>query len=206
MPPELVPPHRHAPAARASDWVARFAPLVAADARVLDLACGYGRHARFFAARGADVLAVDRDAAALATLAGEARIATRALDLEAGRWPLPGERFDAIVVANYLHRPLFPSLLAALAEDGVLIYETFARGNEAYGRPSNPDFLLESGELLQLAARGLTVVAFEQGVVSAPEPGAVVQRLAAVGAGRPWPPALPGGRPSTEPDGPTRFE
>jgi len=176
---------------RASAWVERFAPLVAAGARVLDLACGYGRHARFFAARGARVLAVDRDAAALATLAGEERIATRVLDLEAGRWPLPGERFDAIVVVNYLHRPLFPSLLAALADDGVLIYETFARGNEAYGRPSNPDFLLEPGELLQLAARGLTVVAFEQGDVSAPDPGAVVQRLAAVGPGRAWPPALP---------------
>jgi len=178
---------------RASAWVERFAPLVAAGARVLDLACGHGRHARFFAARGANVLAVDRDAAALATLAGEERIATRALDLEAGGWPLPGERFDAIVVANYLHRPLFPFLLAALAEDGVLIYETFARGNDAYGRPANPDFLLERDELLQLAARGLTVVAFEQGVVCVPEPGAVVQRLAAVGAGRPWPPALPGG-------------
>ena len=176
---------------RASAWVERFAPLVPVGARVLDLACGHGRHARFFAARGADVLAVDRDAAALATLKGEVRIATRALDLEAGRWPLPGERFDAIVVVNYLHRPLFPSLFAALAEDGVLIYETFARGNEAYGRPSNPAFLLEPGELLQLAARGLTVVAFEQGDVSTPDPGAVVQRLAAVGPGRPWPPALP---------------
>ena len=191
MPPPRTPAHSHAATAVASAWVERFAPLVAAGARVLDLACGYGRHARFFAARGADVLAVDRDAAALATLDGEARIATRALDLEAGGWPLPGERFDAIVVVNYLHRPLFPSLLAALAEDGVLIYETFARGNEAYGRPSNPDFLLEPGELLQLAARGLTVVAFEQGVVSTPDPGAVVQRLAAVGPGRPWPPALP---------------
>jgi len=176
---------------RASAWVERFAPLVASGARVLDLACGYGRHARFFAARGADVLAVDRDAAALATLKGEPRIATRVLDLEGGRWPLPGERFDAIVVANYLHRPLFPFLLAALADDGVLIYETFAHGNEAYGRPANPDFLLQRDELLQLAAGGLTVVAFEQGFVSAPEPGAVVQRLAAVGPGRPWPPVLP---------------
>jgi SAM-dependent methyltransferase len=157
----------------------------------LDLACGYGRHARYFAGRGNHVVAVDRDVAALAALAGEERIEARALDLEAGRWPLPGERFDAIVVANYLHRPLFPSLLAALADDGVLIYETFARGNEAYGRPSNPDFLLERDELLQVAARGLTVVAFEQGVVSAPEPGAVVERLAAVGPGRRWPPALP---------------
>jgi SAM-dependent methyltransferase len=192
MPAKRTRPHPHVPSIQASAWVARFAPLVASGARVLDLACGYGRHARFFAARGARVVAVDRDAAALATLAGEARIAPRALDLEAGGWPLPGERFDAIVVANYLHRPLFPFLLAALAEDGVLIYETFARGNEAYGRPSNPDFLLEPGELLQLAARGLTVVAFEQGVVSTPEPGVVVQRLAAVGTGRPWPPALPG--------------
>jgi SAM-dependent methyltransferase len=173
--------------------VVRFAPLVATGARVLDLACGYGRHARFFAARGARVVAVDRDAAALATLAGEERIVTRALDLEAGGWPLPDERFDAIVVANYLHRPLFPFLLAALADDGVLIYETFARGNEAYGRPANPDFLLERDELLRFAAVGLTVIAFEQGVVSAPGPGAVVQRLAAVGPGRPWPPALPGG-------------
>ena len=191
MPPELVPPHRHAPAARASDWVARFAPLVAAGARVLDLACGYGRHARFFAARGNNVVAVDRDAAALATLAGDERIVTHAVDLEAGRWPLPGERFDAIVVTNYLHRPLFPFLLAALADDGVLIYETFARGNEAYGRPANPDFLLQRDELLQLAAGGLTEVAFEQGFLAAPEPGAVVQRLAAVGPGRPWPPVLP---------------
>ena len=190
MPSERILPHRHAPATRASAWIERFAPLVAADARVLDLACGYGRHARFFAARGNTVVAVDRNAEALAALAGEERIETRALDLEAGRWPLPGDRFDAIVVANYLHRPLFPSLLAALADDGVLLYETFARGNEAYGRPANPDFLLERDELLQLAARGLTVVAFEQGFVSVPEPG-VVERLAAVGPGRPWPPALP---------------
>ena len=193
MPPERVPPHSHAAAARASAWVVRFASLISRDARVLDLACGYGRHARFFAARGNRVVAVDRDAAALAAMAGEENIEARALDLETGTWPLPGERFDAIVVANYLHRPLFPSLVAALADDGVLLYETFARGNEAYGRPANPDFLLERDELLQLAARGLTVVAFEQGRVSAPEPDAVVQRLAAVGPGRAWPPALASG-------------
>lgn len=189
--PERIASPPDATAARASAWVARFAPLIAADACVLDLACGYGRHARFFAARGNHVVAVDRDAAALATLAGDERIATRALDLEAGRWPLPGERFDAIVVTNYLHRPLLPFLLAALADDGVLIYETFARGNAAYGRPANPDFLLQRDELLQVAAGGLTVVAFEQGFLCPPEPGAVVQRLAAVGPGRPWPPALP---------------
>jgi SAM-dependent methyltransferase len=189
MPSERVHPHAHA--TRASAWVARFAALVAPGARVLDLACGHGRHARFFAARGHRVVAVDRDAAALATLARQERIETRALDLEAGRWPLPGERFGAIVVANYLHRPLFPHLLGALADDGVLLYETFARGNAAFGRPANPDFLLERDELLRLAAGGLTVVAFEQGFVSEPEPGAVVQRLAAVGPARRWPPALP---------------
>lgn len=174
-----------------SPWIARFAPLVPRAARVLDLACGHGRHARHFAARGNRVVAVDRDAAAIAALSREANIDARVLDLETGAWPLGIERFDAIVVCRYLHRPLFPRLLAALADDGVLIYETFARGNEAFGRPANPEFLLVPGELLALAAPGLTVVAFEQGHVAAPPPGAVVERLAAVGPRRPWPPPLP---------------
>src|SRR4051794_34007420 len=100
-----------------SPWIARFAPLVAPGARVLDLACGSGRHARLFAARGAAVIAVDRDQAALATIAGTPGIETRALELEDGTWALPGERFDAIVVVNYLHRPLLPHLLAALRDD-----------------------------------------------------------------------------------------
>ncbi len=173
-----------------SPWIARFAPLVPPGARVLDLACGKGRHARFFAARGQRVVAVDRDAGALAVLDGDARIETRVADLEAGPWPLAGERFDAIVVANYLHRPLFAHLLAALADDGVLLYETFARGNEAFGRPSNPAFLLAPGELLTLAAPALTVVAFEQGYLSTASGGAVIERLAALGPRRPWPPPL----------------
>jgi len=178
----------------ASAWIARFAPLVLPGARVLDVACGYGRHARFFAARGHPVLAVDRDAAALAALANDdARIETAALDLEGGTWPLPGERFGAIVVTNYLHRPLFPFLLAALAGDGVLLYETFAHGNEAYGRPKNPDFLLRQDELWQVAQRHLTVIAFEQGRVDSPASASVLQRLAAVGRDRPWPPPLPSG-------------
>jgi SAM-dependent methyltransferase len=182
-----TPPH----AASASAWIVRFAPLVAAGATVLDLACGHGRHARFFADRGHRVVAVDRDDSALATLAGQARIEPRRLDLESGTWPLRGEQFGAIVVTNYLHRPLLPHLLDALAADGVLLYETFARGNEAYGRPANPDFLLQRDELWHLAERRLTVVAFEQGDVAGPPPGAVLQRLAAVGPARSWPPVLP---------------
>jgi SAM-dependent methyltransferase len=174
-----------------SAWIVRFAALVAPGARVLDLACGRGRHARYFAARGCRVVAIDRDAAALATLAGEPAIDARCADLERGPWPLDGERFDAIVVTNYLHRPLFPHLRAALAPDGVLLYETFAQGNEAFGRPSNPDFLLAPGELLASGGAGLVVVAFEQGLLAAPAPGAVVERIAAVGPQRRWPPALP---------------
>ena len=176
-----------------SPWVVRFGHLIASDASVLDLACGAGRHARYFAGRGCRVLAVDRDAAALAKLDEVGGIATRLLDLEAGAWPLASVRFDAIVVTNYLHRPLFPFLITALADEGVLLYETFAQGNEAYGRPSNPDFLLEPGELLRLAGDQLTVIAFEQGYAAAGARGAVVQRLAAVGPGRTWPADLGAG-------------
>ena len=184
------------PHARAavSPFIARHAALIPAGARVLDLAAGTGRHAQLLAARGAHVLAVDRDAAALASLAGLPRIETRVLDLETGIWPLAGETFDAIVVANYLHRPLFPFLRAALAPDGVVLYETFAVGNERYGRPANPDFLLRDGELLAFAAATsvpLTVVAFEQGRVDEGGCTAVVSRLAAVGPARAWPPSLP---------------
>jgi len=186
---EGLPPVTHR-ALAPSPWIARFAHLIPRGARLLDLACGTGRHARYFAGRGCRVVAVDRDAAALATMADVAGIETRAVDLETGGWPLAGERFDAVVVANYLHRPLLAPLVAALADDGVLLYETFARGNEAYGRPANPDFLLERGELLRLAGDRLAVVAFEQGRVASDGRAAVVQRLAAVGPSRTWPPAL----------------
>jgi len=173
-----------------SPWVVRFAPLIARGARVLDLAAGHGRHTRFFAERQAQVVAADRDPAALAGLAATPGIETHVVDLESTDWPFAGERFDAIVVVRYLHRALFPHLLAALADDGVVLYETFAAGNARYGRPANPAFLLQPGELLEFARDRLTVVAFEQGFVAQAQP-AVQQRLAAVGRARAWPPLLP---------------
>jgi SAM-dependent methyltransferase len=180
----------HAGLTAPSRWIARFAPLIPPGARVLDLACGQGRHSRFLAARLCDVVAIDRDRQALVALAGVPRVTTIAADLEGGDWPLSRQRFDAIVVANYLHRPLFLKLLDALAGDGAWIYETFAAGNEAYGRPSNPDHLLAAGELLALVYDRLTIVAFEQGRVVGARP-AVMQRIAAVGSDRSWPPLLP---------------
>jgi SAM-dependent methyltransferase len=154
---------------------------------VLDLACGHGRHARHLAAAGWRVVAVDRDPDALASLAGIANVTPLEADLEGADWPLASARFDGIVVCNYLHRALFPLLVEALADDGVLLYETFAVGNARFGKPSRPDFLLEPGELLRALGAELVVVAFEQGEVRNPAP-AVVQRLCAVGRGRPWPP------------------
>lgn len=138
---------------------------------MLDLACGSGRHARLLADRGYRVCAVDRDATALAKLAGAHGIVTACLDLEGESWPLAGRRFAGIVVTNYLWRPRLPDLLATLALDGVLIYETFMVGNAAYGKPSNPDFLLRPGELREVAAAaGLQEVAFFEGYAGMPKP------------------------------------
>ncbi len=146
---------------------------------MLDVACGGGRHARFLVARGHVVEAVDRDAAALATLSAVPGITTRCADLEDGAWPYAGRNFDAIVVTNYLHRPLLSSLAATLAPGAVLIYETFRAGNESYGKPSNPAFLLQSGELLAFAqAAGLQIIAFEDGFRAQPSP-AMIQRICA---------------------------
>lgn len=159
-------------------WIARFAPLVAPRAQLLDLACGQGRHARLFLAQGCRVSALDRDLGGVADLAHQAELI--AADLENGAWPLGARQFDAIVVSNYLHRPLFPALCAALAEGGILVYETFMQGNAAFGRPSNPDFLLAPGELLHRCCGPLTPLAFEQGVVARAEGGQkMVQRLCA---------------------------
>jgi SAM-dependent methyltransferase len=175
-------PNAHTGIADASPWVRRFAPLVPAG-EVLDLACGSGRHARLFAALGHQVTAVDRDPAALAAAAGPG-IDTLQADLEApgAAWPFAPGRFAGIVVTNYLHRPLLADLVRSLAPGGLLLYETFALGNEAFGKPSNPAFLLAPGELLALAGQGaLQVVAYEHGFVAEPKP-AVVQRLCAAGS------------------------
>ena len=165
-----------------SAWVCRFARLITAGGAVLDLACGQGRHARHLAGLGYRVEAVDRDGASLAALAGVAGIATRCADLEGSPWPYAAGCFDGIVVTNYLYRPLIADLLAALRPGGVLIYETFALGNEKLGRPSNPEFLLRPGELLQWVEGRLETLAFEQGRVESPKP-AVIQRICALRRG-----------------------
>ena len=157
----------------ASEWVSRWAPLVTRGP-VLDVACGAGRHAILFAERGFEVYAVDRDDQALP---GSIRFVKADLE-DASPWPWPGKRFAAIVVTNYLHRPLFPRLVESLEPGAVLIYETFMLGNERYGRPSNPNFLLRPGELLEVFA-ALGVVAFEQGTVERPKKAAV-QRICVI--------------------------
>lgn len=160
----------------ASPWVRRWAPRVDAGT-VLDLACGAGRHSRLFLERGQRVVAVDRDAQDIPG----ARFVQA--DLEDGSpWPLPGERFQAVVVTNYLHRPLFPQLIEALAPGGLLVYETFMLGNERHGKPSNPDFLLRPGELLE-AFRGLAILGFEEGFTATPK-ASMIQRLCAARAAK----------------------
>lgn len=163
-----------------SSWIARHANLIPKTGPVLDLAAGSGRHARYFKGLGYAIVAVDRDVSGLADLAGDAQITVIEADLEGGSpWPLGDRRFAGIVVTNYLYRPLFPKLARALQPGGVLLYETFGIGNERFGRPSNPDFLLQPGELLRVAeAEGLIVQAYHCGEVAEPRP-AVLQRMAA---------------------------
>lgn len=163
-----------------SAWVTRFAPLIRDGGRVLDLACGRGRHARYLAGRGCHLIAADRDEAALEVVSEVPGVVTCHLDLEDGSpWPWEPGAFDAIVVTNYLHRPIFQCVLDCLKPGGVLIYETFMVGNEVFGRPRSPEFLLQAGELLLRLRAECTPVAFEQGIVGEP-PRAVVQRVCAV--------------------------
>lgn len=168
-------PSPHEPTRPPSAWVRRFSPLVPAGAPVLDVACGRGRHLHWFAARGHPVTGVDRDAEALVAAQGVGELIEA--DIESGPWPLAERRFGAVVVTNYLWRPLLPTIVASVAAGGVLIYETFALGNASVGKPSNPDFLLRPGELLHACA-ALRVVAYEDGFL--PDPARFVQRIAAV--------------------------
>ena len=159
-----------------SAWVQRWSQLVSGGATVLDVACGAGRHVRWFAGRGCRVTALDRDEAAVRPLQDCAEVVVA--DIEQGPWPLGERRFDAVVVTNYLWRPLLPLLVERVAPGGVLIYETFAAGNETVGRPSNPDFLLQPGELLAAVHGRLRPLGYEDGYAEAPP--RFVQRLAAV--------------------------
>jgi SAM-dependent methyltransferase len=164
-----------------SSWIVRWSHLIAAGGPVLDVAAGGGRHARWLAARGHPVLALERNPAALALLRGIPGVEAVAADLEDGSpWPLPDDLcFSAVVVTNYLYRPLLPRLIAVLESGGVLLYETFARGNETVGKPSNPAFLLAPGELLEAVRGSLRVVGFEDGFLASPH-AAFVQRICAV--------------------------
>jgi SAM-dependent methyltransferase len=163
-----------------SRWVRHWAHLIAAGGAVLDVASGAGRHALFFASLGHPVTALDRNAAALDAMRDEPLITTLVADIEGAAWPLPDDaKFAAVVVTNYLHRPLFPQLLRSLAPGGVLVYETFAQGNESVGKPSNPAFLLAPGELLDVVRGHLRVVAFQDGFLAQPRP-AYVQRICAI--------------------------
>jgi len=167
-------------ASEASAWIQRFAGRIPAGGPVLDLAAGGGRHTRLLVGLGHPVIAVDRDVTGLADLRANPAVTILAGDLEDGRpWPLGDRRFAGVVVTNYFHRPLLPAVVAAVAPGGCLIYETFAVGNERFGKPSNPDFLLRPGELLEAVRGQLTVLAYENLEVSEPRP-AVVQRIAAV--------------------------
>lgn len=170
----------------ASPWIRRFAPLVPAGGRVLDLACGGGRHARLFLEGGAAVTCLDRDLSLVADLAGRAELI--AADLEDGSpWPLAGRQFDAVVVVNYLHRPLLPALVEAVAPGGLLLYQTFAAGHQRHARPRNPDHLLQPGELLAAVAGCLQVVAYEAGQDPRPGCPTVIERICAARTAEPVP-------------------
>lgn len=169
----------HDAIADASPWVRRFAPAIPMGGRVLDLACGAGRHTALLTSFGHQILAVDKDISLVDSLKSDS-IQIQALDLEGPAWPLLNQQFSAIVVTNYLYRPFLDELPKMLFEGGVLIYETFADGNAQLGKPSNPDFLLKPGELLALAQRsGLKVIAYEDIYLDQPKP-AMVQRICAV--------------------------
>mgnify|MGYP006277623679 FL=1 len=159
----------------ASAWVQRWTSLIPRGGKVLDLACGHGRHMQWLRSQGFDCLGVDRDAQALEHAQAHGDVLQA--DLENAPWPLQGQTFAAVVITHYLWRPLWPHVLASLALGGVLIHETFSQGNETVGKPSNPAFLWRHGELLD-HCQSLHIVAFENGFLS--QPDRFIQRIAAV--------------------------
>ncbi|MDD9906684.1 MAG: class I SAM-dependent methyltransferase [Rhodospirillaceae bacterium] len=162
-----------------SPWILRFADAVPDKGTVLDLACGGGRHGRFFLARGQKVLFLDRDIAALSDLAETPSAELIGADLETyAGWPLADRLFGAVIVTNYLWRPILPQIVSAIAPGGLLLYETFALGNEAFGRPRNPNFLLKAGELLEAVRGQLEVLGYEHLQLDTPSPR-VIQHIAA---------------------------
>lgn len=161
-----------------SPWIVKNTPLIRKNGRVLDLACGTGRHAIWLAKQGYQVDALDRDATAVSSMVGMDNINVVILDIEAGDWPQSEQRYDGLVVSRYLYRPLLQTLATLLNPGGVLIYEAFMVGNERYGKPSNANFLLQPNELLEIYSPLLKVISFEQGEEQLPRP-AVVQRICA---------------------------
>ena len=183
--------NRHLKMNDPEQWIVRYAPLIAHNGHVLDLACGGGRHTRLLLDQGYKVTAIDRDTDAISERIGNLdNLTIIEADLETGDDPwgviLSDQQFDGIVVVNYLYRPLFSHLAEALKPGGVLLYETFAMGNEEYSRPRNPDHLLKTGELLNWASsQGLQVVAYEHGLVNVFKSLGVKQRIAVVKSDKP---------------------
>ena len=177
--------HEHVRHGEPSPWVKRFIGGVRPDGEVLDLACGGGRHLRLALALGHRVMGVDRDLSGIGDLAGKRNVEQMMADLEYPvPWPLQGRKFAGVIVTNYLWRPILPNVVDCVSRDGLLIYETFASGNERFGKPSNPNFLLEPGELVEAVRGKLTVIAYEHATLR--EPDRVVARIAAVGPRHPW--------------------
>lgn len=177
-----------------SAWVRRFLSGISDGGRVLDVACGSGRHLRLALEHGYSVVGVDRDLSGVADLQERPGVELIASDLEDGPFPFRGRTFAGVIVTRYLWRPILPDIVACVGRDGLLIYETFAVGNERFGRPTNPDFLLNPGELVDAVRERLIPMAFEH--VTASDPPRIVQRIAAVGPDHPWlqnPPKAPMG-------------